>query len=265
MGEPTARLRKDLHLPARILRLRMDRCRILALPLRDSILWRRSDFPSVILCCGLLVFACLPSLAECAPAAISWEALCAASVCRATGHDGASAVEFSPDGRHLVVAASGPDQSGLYLVERDGSARFWIRGSFSRPGWRAATALWFVRDNDLWTIEIGQRKPRATDQRQRLMCAHLRPSPTGDQVVFASSRPGHQGSVACCRSMEVPRPNTLTQGAMPVDEARFRSQLVTRRVQRWPTIRTAPIIYWSDDHLAGGGQQQGGSTNSRKP
>jgi len=179
---------------------------------------RRSDFPSVILCSGLLVFACLPSHAECVPAAISWEALCAASVCRATGHDGASAVEFSPDGRHLVVAASGPDQSGLYLVERDGSARFWTEGHSA--AWLASgNGIVFVRDNDIWTIEIDSESPaRLTSDSDDVRAP--RPSPTGDQVVFASSRSGHQDLWLVPIDGSAPA-QQLTQGAMPVDEARF--------------------------------------------
>lgn len=179
---------------------------------------RLFDFRSAVLFVGLLAFSCSASHAEDAPAAVSWEALCAVSVCRATGHDGASAADFSPDGQHLVVAVSGSDKNNLYLVEREGPARFWTE-SHSAAWLADGNGIVFVRDNDLWAIQIGSDSAtRLTHDDDDVRAP--RPSPKGNQVVFASGRSGHQdlwlvpldGSAAA---------RQLTRGAMPLDEARF--------------------------------------------
>ena len=179
---------------------------------------RLSEVRSSILFAGLFVFLCSPSHADDAPPAVSWKELCATSVCRATGHDGASAVGFSPDGRHLVVAAAGPDKDGLYLVERDGQVRFWTEGH-SAAWLSGGNGIVFVRDDDLWTIEIGSKDAtRLTNDRDDVRAP--RPSPKGDQVVFASSRSGHQDLWLVTIDGSAPA-RQLTQGAMPEDEARF--------------------------------------------
>lgn len=76
----------------------------------------------------LLLAGSVESRADDAPAAISWEALCAVTVCRGTGHDGVFAAQFSPDGQQLVVEVLSPAQSGLFLVNLDGQAGFWTAG-----------------------------------------------------------------------------------------------------------------------------------------
>jgi len=153
---------------------------------------RLIDFPSAALYAGLLAFCCSPSQAEEAPAAVSWEALCAVSVCRATGHDGASAVDFSPDGRHLVVAAASQDKSGLYLVERDGKSRFWTEGHST--AWLAdGNGIVFVRDEGRPQRQTRMRKPvfqadPETSQLRYLSTCH---TPRCERIASISCRFGN--------------------------------------------------------------------------
>ena len=206
---------------------------------------RLFDCRAGIFLCGLLVFLCSLSHAGDASTAVSWEALCAVSVCRATGHDGASAVGFSPDGQRLVVAAAsavGSDKSGLYLVERDGKARFWTEGHSA--AWLASgNGIVFVRDDDLWTIEIGgDGLTRLTNDSDDVRAP--RPSPKGDHVVFASSRSGHQDLWLIALDGSAPA-HQLTRAAMPADEARF--------AHSWSPDGSSVAYYsnradyWSDD------------------
>ncbi len=196
-------------------------------------------FSGVLIC---LAGLSLPVSAQDNPVAVTWEALCAVSVCRGTGHDGAFAVRYSPDGQQLVVDVRNLEQSGLFLVDRDGSARFWTEGH-SAAWLPDSQGIVFVRGGDLWTIAIASdAAKRLTDDEHDVR--EPRPSPRGDQVVFASARSGHQdlwlmpldGSTA---------PRQLTEGAMPASEARFS--------HRWsPDGSTIAFYsnqadYWSDD------------------
>ena len=158
------------------------------------------------------------ALAQNSPSAVTWEALCAVSVCRGTGHDGVFAASYSPDGQQLVVEVRSIEISGLHLLERDGSSRFWTEG-YSAAWLADGSGIVFVHDNDLWTIELGADRPErltddAADERSP------KPSPKGDQIAFASGRSGHQDLWLMPVDGSSP-PQRLTEGAMPQDEARF--------------------------------------------
>src|SRR6056297_2218278 len=153
---------------------------------------RLFDCRAGIFLCGLLVFLCSLSHAGDASTAVSWEALCAVSVCRATGHDGASAVGFSPDGQRLVVAAALQDKSGLYLVERDGKSRFWTEGHST--AWLAdGNGIVFVRDEGRPQRQTRMRKPvfqadPETSQLRYLSTCH---TPRCERIASISCRFGN--------------------------------------------------------------------------
>ena len=161
---------------------------------------------------------CCSALADEAPEELTWEALCAVSVCRGTGHDGAFAVQYSPDGERLVVDVRSERKSGLFLVDRNGAARFWTEGH-SAAWLPDGRRIVFVRDNDLWTIELGaETATRLTHDKADVR--EPKPSPSGDRVVFASTRSGHQDLWLVPMDGSAP-PSRLTQGAMPASEVRF--------------------------------------------
>gem|GEM_PF-3245220 len=58
---------------------------------------------SALLFCFAGLFFHVHAHAQDASTAVSWEALCAVSVCRGTGHDGVFAPRFLPDGKQLAI------------------------------------------------------------------------------------------------------------------------------------------------------------------
>jgi dipeptidyl aminopeptidase/acylaminoacyl peptidase len=173
---------------------------------------------SALLFCFAGLFFHVHAHAQDASTAVSWEALCAVSVCRGTGHDGVFAARFSPDGRQLAVDVRRSDKSGLYLVDRDEETRFWTQGHSA--AWLAnGSGIVFVHDNDLWSIEVGANSAKRLTNDEADVRAP-RPSPNGDKVVFASGRSGHQDLWLVAVDGSAP-PQQLTKGAMPQDETRF--------------------------------------------
>lgn len=155
---------------------------------------------------------------ESAEAMLSWEAICAATVCRGTGHDGVYALRYSPDGERLVIEVRGNDRPGLYLLQRDGSALFWTEGH-SADWLPDGSGIVFVHGRDLWSIQVGaDSAERLTDDEHDVRAPRV--SPSGDRVAFASSRSGHQD--LWLLDLETPEAlRRLTEGAMPASEARF--------------------------------------------
>jgi len=149
---------------------------------------------------------------------LTWEAICAASVCRGTGHDGVFALAYSPDGGHLVADVRGQGEQGLYLIDTDGEVRYWTAGHSA--DWRPdGSGIVFVRDSDLWTIGIGAESPtRLTDDEHDLRAPRIAPS--GDRIVFASTRSGHQ-DLWLLELDQRANVRRLTDAALPVEEARF--------------------------------------------
>ena len=124
------------------------------------------------------------------------------------GRAGSSVI--SPDGRHVAVSATGPEESGIYLVPtgvgagRDdtpptglgasatppGDATFWIRGS--SPSWfPGSDRIVFRRGGELWTVAIGAGEPvQLTDDDENERAPRV--SPDGQRVAFYSGRSGYQ-------------------------------------------------------------------------
>jgi len=149
---------------------------------------------------------------------VTWDSLCAVTVCRGTGHDGVFAVKCSPDGLRMVPEVRNLDKRGLFLVHINGESRFWADGQSAV--WLAdGRGIVFVRDNDLWTIELGADfAVRLIDDEHDVRAPRL--SPSGDTMVFASGRSGHQDLWLLQLDGRTPSVQ-LTKGAMPLDETRF--------------------------------------------
>ena len=151
--------------------------------------------------------------------ALKWDNICATTVCRWTGHDGVFDARLSPDGSRAILTVNTPRQRGLYLLNIDTNALEQLADGHS-PAWFAdGQRLVFVQGNDLHLLDLstGQRL-RLTDDE---FDARLpRPSPDGSQVLFASSRSGHQDLWLVASDGEA-APRQLTENAMDIDEARF--------------------------------------------
>lgn len=174
--------------------------------------------------------------------AFSWEQLCAVSVCRGTGHDGVFAVAFSPDNKQLLVEVLHPQKSGIFLVGLAGEATFLSEGrsaSWMPDGKR----LIYLHDGDLWSTDVSRQKTMRLTEGWNDMRAP-KPSPTGDWVVFASNRSGHQdlwlvpadGSAV---------PVQLTNQSLPADELRFGFSWSPDGKQ--VAYFSNQNAYWSDD------------------
>lgn len=163
--------------------------------------------------------AATPADAGAAEEAIAWEAICAVSVCRGTGHDGAFGARLSPDGQHVAVAVVTAGRRGIDRVAvADASAQPWTEGH--SPVWLAdGNGIVFVNGADLWRISLEEEAPtRLTDDEHDVRAP--RPSPDGRWVVFASGRSGHQDLWLVPSDGGAP-PRQLTHEAMPLEEARF--------------------------------------------
>ena len=115
----------------------------------------------------------------------------------------ARSAEVSPDGRYVAVTATGPEGSGIYLVETAWGAQadaaggtapttgaLWVEGA--SPSWfPGSDRIIFRRGADLWTATVGSSEPvqlTHDDQDERAP----RVSPDGRLVTFYSGRSGFQ-------------------------------------------------------------------------
>lgn len=150
---------------------------------------------------------------------VAWEALCAVSVCRLTGHDGAFASRISPNGEHVAVTVMTVRERGIFLLPRNGGAARRLADGHS-PEWLAdGSGLVFVHDNDLWLVSLDNDTPRRLTE-DKFDVRAPKPSPRGDLVAFASGRSGYQDLWLVPLDGSVP-PRQLTRDSMPLEEARF--------------------------------------------
>jgi dipeptidyl aminopeptidase/acylaminoacyl peptidase len=150
---------------------------------------------------------------------IAWEALCAVTVCRLTGHDGAFEARISPDGDQIAVTVMTARERGIFLLPRGGGEALRLADGHS-PAWLAdGSGIVFVHDSDLWRVSREGGEPRRlTEDRHDVRAP--RPSPAGDMVVFASGRSGHQDLWLVPLDGSAP-PRQLTRESMPLEENRF--------------------------------------------
>lgn len=149
---------------------------------------------------------------------ITWEDLCAVSVCRGTGHDGVFSASFSPNGKQLLTHVLHPEKSGLYIVELDGSAQFLTEGS-SASWIPNSTNVLYSFDNTLWLIDTQSK------QKRKLLkgwsgIRSPKVSPDGNWVVFSNARSGHQ-DLWLIPTDGSTSPVQLTQKSMPNNELRL--------------------------------------------
>lgn len=162
---------------------------------------------------------CLQPAAATQVEAIFWDALCAVSVCRMTGHDGAFAARISPDGKQVAVTVMTARERGIFLLPRGGGATRRLSDGHS-PAWLAdGSGLVFVHDNDLWVVSLDSDEPRRLTEDQFDVRAP-KPAPRGDLVAFASGRSGHQDLWLVPLDGSAPA-RQLTRHSMPLEETRF--------------------------------------------
>ena len=168
----------------------------------------------------LLVIATLPlPSAGAETAALSWDNICRATVCRATGHDGVMDARISPDGSHVAMVLNTPERRGIHRLARaSGETVHWVDGS--SPRWFAdGRRIVYVHDGDLWTIARDAAEPtRVTDDDHDVRAP--RPSPDGDTIAFYSARSGHQDIWLVDADGER-EPRQLTRESMAPEEIRF--------------------------------------------
>ena len=178
------------------------------------------------------------------------------------GRAGSSVI--SPDGRHVVVSATGPEGSGIYLVPTEGvvagagsagdaapgadgttsggTPRFWAEGN--SPSWfPGSDRIVFRRVRDLWTVAAGSTEAvQLTDDEHDERAPRV--SPDGRLVAFYSGRSGYQDIwvVAADGSGE---PRQVTFDAFAPDDFRWSPSWApdSRRIAY--VSNTAD--YWHDD------------------
>ena len=138
-----------------------------------------------------LIALLIPMMASAEPTPLTWQNICQATVCRATGHDGVMDARVSPDGKHLAVVVVSPGRNGIHLLDpKTGDLSEWVMGS--SPAWFGdSNRIVYVKDQDLWVATRGDAKPvRLTDDDHDVRAPQ--PSPDGKLIAFYSARSGHQ-------------------------------------------------------------------------
>lgn len=199
---------------------------------------------------GTLIVFFLTTLSACATAKqtqddlpkLSWENICAVSVCRGTGHDGVFSVEFSPNGEQILTHVRHPDESGLYLVGLDGKANFLTAGHSA--AWLPDNKhIIFLHKQNLWKMDIQTRDTTQLTS-DPLDIRAPKPSPDGKLIVFASSRGGHQ-DLWVVPADGSRSPAQLTHKSLPADEMRFGFNWSPNGTHIAYVSNSAG--YWSDD------------------
>jgi acylaminoacyl-peptidase len=188
------------------------------------------------------VFAITQASANASSPAISWEEICATTVCRATGHDGVFSIDFSPSAEYLVAEVKHPRTQGLFIVNLKGKARFLTAGE--TPKWLYdGEHIIYKHQNDIWKINVDTKKITQLTNDYEDVRAPI-PSPDGKWVVFASTRSGYQ-DLWLVPSDASATPVKLTNKAMPSDEKRFGHSWSPNSQNVAYFSNTAE--YWSDD------------------
>ncbi|MDQ2070818.1 S9 family peptidase [Natronospira bacteriovora] len=177
----------------------------------------------------LASFLLLPALAvsESRQQPLEWEAICAADVCRATGHDGVMGVSLSADGEELALSVDTPRHQGIHRQSVDsGDSEFWVEGH--SPVWFPdGQGIVFIRDHELWRVARDSDRPRRLTRDDGDVRAPVI-SPDGKTIAFMSGRSGHQDVwLVDAQGRDEGRDEgreparALTEGAMTLEEARF--------------------------------------------
>jgi dipeptidyl aminopeptidase/acylaminoacyl peptidase len=174
---------------------------------------------------------------------LDWEAICAITVCRATGSDGVFEARISPDGRVIALTVNTPRTRGIYLYFADSDQVDFVANG-SSPAWSGdSKRLVYVHDNDLWSIGRDDDAPsRMTNDDHDVRTPRV--SPDGQSIAFYSSRSGFQ-DLWLVASDGQSKARQLTIGSMSIDEPRF--------AHAWsPDSRQIAYFsnrgeYWEDD------------------
>jgi dipeptidyl aminopeptidase/acylaminoacyl peptidase len=176
---------------------------------------RRPDLAAVL----CIAAALLPVGAAADDGALTWENICRATVCRATGHDGVMDARIAPDGSHVAMVLDAPDRQGIHRLSREtGNLVHWADGT--SPRWFAdGRRIVYVRDGDLWTIGLDAAAPTRLTNDDHDVRAPV-PAPDGGTIAFYSARSGHQDIWLVDADGRNP-PRQLTRESMPAEEIRF--------------------------------------------
>lgn len=168
---------------------------------------------------SLLILPLGSALAESDPLALEWENICDITVCRWTGNDGVFDATLSPDGSRAILAINTKRQRGLYMLDLASASLERLANGHAAAWFDDGQRLVFVHDNDLHLLDLEQRQTvRLTNDEFDVRLP--RPSPDGSQVLFASSRSGHQDLWLVATDDES-APRQLTENAMDIDDPRF--------------------------------------------
>ncbi|MGY6554042.1 MAG: prolyl oligopeptidase family serine peptidase [Wenzhouxiangella sp.] len=177
-------------------------------------------WPQTILLALLLVFTISrEARSEPVELALDWENICATTVCRGTGHDGVFDARLSPDASRAILTINSPRQRGLYLLDIETGTLERVADGHSPAWFSNGRQVVFVQGHKLSLLDLTDGQIRQlTDDGFDVRLP--RPSPDGAQVLFASTRSGHQ-DLWLVATDGASAPRQLTRAAMDVDEARF--------------------------------------------